>query len=159
VVEAPQSSGALITARFAAEHGKAVLSVPGHIDRPSSAGTNALIRDGAVPITSVEDILFELKIISGTLLQPALDLVDPNAEAGSRHGQHQMRAAPTPLPANLPEPQRKLMALLTQTPQHIDSLAQEAGMSAMQAGVEITLLELAGLSRRLPGNTYVRAIT
>ena len=41
-------------------------------------------------------------------------------------------------------------------PRHIDVIAQEAGMTAVQAGVEMTLLELSGLVRRLPGNTYIR---
>ena len=39
---------------------------------------------------------------------------------------------------------------------HIDAIAQGAGIDVIQAGVEMTLLELTGLIRRLPGNTYIR---
>ena len=48
VVEAPEGSGALITARQAAEQGRDVFVVPGNIDMPSFAGSNALLRDGAI---------------------------------------------------------------------------------------------------------------
>ncbi|MCL2163133.1 MAG: DNA-processing protein DprA [Oscillospiraceae bacterium] len=60
VVEAGEKSGALITAGFSAEQGKDVFSVPGNITSPLSVGTNALIRDGAIPVTCTEDVLFAL---------------------------------------------------------------------------------------------------
>lgn len=56
VVEAAVRSGALITARLALEHGRDVFAVPGDIDRPTSVGCNLLIRDGAMPVTAVEDL-------------------------------------------------------------------------------------------------------
>jgi DNA processing protein len=57
VVEARERSGALITADFALEEGRDVLAVPGEITSTLSAGTNALLRLGAVPCTSAEDVL------------------------------------------------------------------------------------------------------
>lgn len=60
VVESAASGGSMITARFAAEHGRHLLAVPGRIDQASSAGCHQLIRDGAVLMTSVEDVLEEL---------------------------------------------------------------------------------------------------
>lgn len=57
VVEARTRSGALITADFALEEGREVLAVPGEITSALSAGTNALLRLGAVPVTSPEDVL------------------------------------------------------------------------------------------------------
>ncbi len=57
VVEARERSGALITADFALEEGRDVLAVPGEITSALSAGTNALIRLGAVPVTGAGDIL------------------------------------------------------------------------------------------------------
>ena len=59
VVEAPEKSGALITARQAAEQGRDVFVVPGNIDVASCAGSNALLRDGAVAVSSGWDILSE----------------------------------------------------------------------------------------------------
>lgn len=57
VVEARQKSGALITVDFALEQGKDVYAVPGNIDRLTSEGTNELIKQGAIPITKIGDIL------------------------------------------------------------------------------------------------------
>jgi DNA processing protein len=60
ITEAAVNSGTLHTARFALEQGKTVMVVPGNITSPTSEGCNNLIKSGAVPVTSVEDILFGL---------------------------------------------------------------------------------------------------
>lgn len=60
VVEAGERSGALISATHALEQGKNLYAVPGNIDSPTSVGTNALLRDGALFATSGSDILFDL---------------------------------------------------------------------------------------------------
>jgi len=62
VVEARERSGALITADFALEEGREVLAVPGEITSPLSAGTNALLRLGATPVTCIADVLEALGI-------------------------------------------------------------------------------------------------
>lgn len=59
VVEAPEKSGALITARQAADQGRDVFVVPGNIDVPSCAGSNALLRDGAIMVSSGWDVVGE----------------------------------------------------------------------------------------------------
>ena len=61
VVEAPEKSGALITARQALEQGRDVFVVPGNIDVPSCAGSNALLRDGAIMAASGWDVLSEYR--------------------------------------------------------------------------------------------------
>jgi DNA processing protein len=60
VVEARERSGALITADFALEEGREVFAVPGEITSSLSAGTNALLRLGATPLTSAADVLESL---------------------------------------------------------------------------------------------------
>lgn len=50
------------------------------------------------------------------------------------------------------------MEALTQSPQHIDQISQRAGISATEADIEMIFLELDGLVRRLPGNTYIRTL-
>jgi DNA processing protein len=60
VVEAAEPSGSLITADFARDLGRAVAAVPGRVTARMAAGTNGLLRDGAVPVTSTEDVLDEL---------------------------------------------------------------------------------------------------
>lgn len=68
VIEAPKKSGALITASRALEQGRDIFAVPGNVDAVMSFGTNSLLRDGAIPLTSPRDIvseyadLFPLKI-------------------------------------------------------------------------------------------------
>jgi len=57
IIEAEEKSGTLITARLATEYNRDVLVVPGSINSPSSKGTNSLIRQGATPILSVENLL------------------------------------------------------------------------------------------------------
>ena len=56
-MEARERSGALITADFALEEGREVLAVPGEITSALSAGTNALLCLGAIPVTCAEDVL------------------------------------------------------------------------------------------------------
>lgn len=60
VIESAPSGGSMITAKFAGEHGRHLLVVPGRIDQVSSGGCHQLIRDGATLVTSVDDILSEL---------------------------------------------------------------------------------------------------
>jgi DNA processing protein len=60
VVEARERSGALITADFALDEGREVFAVPGEITSSLSAGTNALLRLGATPLTSASDVLESL---------------------------------------------------------------------------------------------------
>lgn len=62
ITEAAVNSGSLYTARFALEQGKTVMAVPGNITSPVSEGCNNLIKSGAVPVTSAEDVLFALNI-------------------------------------------------------------------------------------------------
>jgi DNA processing protein len=62
ITEASSRSGTLSTARFALEQGKTVAAVPGNITSPNSEGTNNLIKSGALPITSVDDVFFALNL-------------------------------------------------------------------------------------------------
>jgi DNA processing protein len=62
ITEATEKSGTLHTARFALEQGRDVLAVPGNINSPASIGTNNLIKSGATPIASINDVLHALSV-------------------------------------------------------------------------------------------------
>ncbi|MCX8039616.1 MAG: DNA-processing protein DprA [Planctomycetota bacterium] len=138
VVEAGATSGALITARLAAELGKHVFAVPGPIDRPEHVGANRLIRDGAVLVTGVEDIVQELAPLATLArLSPP-----PAVEEGAQH--------------SLSSRERSLWQLLGDEPLAIDDLVQRTGWPASAVSATLLSLELKRLARRVPGG-YRRA--
>jgi DNA processing protein len=132
VVEAGERSGALITAAFAAEQGRDVMAVPGSIYSPASQGTNRLIRDGATPITGVEDILLELE-----------------PQRGIRR-----MAAEVIVPAD--DTERALLAALSAEPTHIDEIARAASLPMSVVSSGLAIMELKGLARHTGAMNYVR---
>ena len=70
VVETDVNGGSMITARFAGEHGRLIFAVPGRIDQATSHGCHQLIRDGAILLTHVDDILQELSYLNGLRPKP-----------------------------------------------------------------------------------------
>jgi DNA processing protein len=82
VVEARERSGALITADFALEEGREVFTVPGEISSALSAGTNALLKLGATPLTGAADVLasFGLDVGAPQARDGLLDLLPATAD-------------------------------------------------------------------------------
>jgi DNA processing protein len=78
VIESAVSGGSMITARFAGEQGRILMAVPGRVDQASSAGCHQLIRDGAIMVTSVDDILQELRYQRAE--QPSVDVAELDLE-------------------------------------------------------------------------------
>ena len=115
VVEARERSGALITADFALEEGREVLAVPGEITSSLSAGTNALLRIGAAPVTKADDVLelFDL--------EPA-------------------RPARTPLSAGA----EKALGVLRDGALTADEIVRASGLSPAEGSAALTELELTG---------------
>ncbi len=133
VVEAGQRSGALITARFAAEQGRDVFAVPGSILHPSSAGCNALIQEGAIPLLSVDDVLAELN----------LERI---------REQRSVRQAVPPDPT-----EAVLLEHLSSEPRHVDEIVREVTMPSAQVNSLLAIMELKGLVRQVGSLRYVRA--
>jgi DNA processing protein len=128
VVESDVVGGSMITARFAGEQGRTVFVVPGRIDQPTSRGCHQLIRDGAVLVTGVEDILQDLNYLDG--LRPAAIGEKPADVAAGR-------------PANLTEDEARVFECFRGggilAP---DALAAETGLSAAQLSATLMMLEL-----------------
>lgn len=138
VTEAPEGSGALLTADAALEQGRDVFALPSNILNRSGAGTNHLIQDGARLITSVEDILDELQIKLRPRSRKPAAAVQPTA---AEPPQSQPPAEVPPL--NTVE--KRLMELLTSQPCHIDDLIRRSHLRADEVISAMTLLELKGL--------------
>ncbi|MCO7596159.1 MULTISPECIES: DNA-processing protein DprA [Pseudomonas] len=127
VVEASLASGSLITARLAAEQGREVYAIPGSIHHPGAKGCHQLIRDGALLVESVEQILESLR---GWQNLP---------------------------PAPVDEPDHPLLALLLAAPQTSEGLAQRSGQPLAQVLASLTELELQGRVGNEAGRWFARA--
>lgn len=143
VVESPIDSGALITATDAANQGRDVFAVPGPIETGKNSGCHKLIQEGAKLVQSPQDILDELGVLTLSAGEP---------DADTAQGRF------LPAPANLAPEQQKVLAMLTLQARHVDSLIGESGFTAPQVTAILTLLEMRGLARRVPGNAFVRVL-
>lgn len=164
VVEAPLRSGALITARLAAEYNREVFAIPGRVGDPASAGTNALIRDGqAKLVTCLDDILDELGDVAAALRAGA-DHPRPVSNSG-RHGppapgpagaSESLADAPAPPVPALSDEERRVLEAVPPEPVLQEQVLQRAALPTGQVLSALTTLELKGLVRRLPGQMVVR---
>jgi DNA processing protein len=131
VVEAGQQSGSLITSNFAAEQGRDVFAVPGSILHPGSSGCNQLIREGAIPFLSVNDVLDHLNFAQFSI-------------------QTEVRRSTPSDPL-----ETKLLAHLSHEPQHIDDLVRRTTWPSAQVSSLLTMMELKGFVRQVGGMNYV----
>lgn len=132
IVEAGERSGALITAEFAAEQGRELFAVPGSILNAGSAGCNNLIREGATPLLSVDDLLDQLNLERQTA----------------------QIAARTAIPA---EPQEAgMLAHLTFEPRHVDEIVRASGLPPASVSSLLAIMELKGLVRQPSPLHYVK---
>ncbi len=130
IVEARPGSGALITAEYALEQGRDVLAVPGPVYNLTSEGPHRLIRNGAGLVTSARDVLeaLELEYVAQPVERAALP------EEGD---------------------ERRVLALLSREPQHIDELSQSSCLPVQQISSILTLLELKGYVHQVGAQEYV----
>lgn len=120
VVEARERSGSLVTAGHAAEQGRDVFAVPGPLGCATSAGTNRLLRDGALALTSADDVLQRLGLpLDAADLEPR-----PAPRAGSRDA--------------------RLLRALAPAPATRDELARRLGVAPSDLALPLLELELAG---------------
>jgi DNA processing protein len=138
VVEAGQRSGALISARLAADQGREVFAVPGPIDSRLSRGCHQLIRDGAKLIESVEDVLDEL----GPLAVPAR--LTPEVTVHK------------PAELKLGEQEKMVLNAISTSTTSFDSLVASTGLPTPRILATISVLEIRGLIKRLSGTNFVR---
>ncbi len=151
VVEAPEKSGAMITAEYALDEGKEVFAVPGPIHNPTSRGTNRLIQEGAALVTSAADIL---RILQSRTDEP---LPVPLA-AGLNVEDLEVRLEREP-DASASELVRRVWDGLDGAARGIDDLVEDLGAAPNALATALLELELAGLVERRPGPRYARVLS
>lgn len=166
IVEAAAESGALITARLALAENREVLAVPGPITSPLSEGTNRLLREGAAPALSADDV-FEALALEDVLAaprpeprgsrQPPSAIPLPPALRGGLAGQEVSPGEQAPHPAPKPNTSAdQLLASLDLEPRHIDAVLASSTLPPHEVAAVLSLLELEGRVRDVGGKHYVR---
>ena len=135
VIEAALPSGALITARVAAEQGRDVFALPGRVDSPLSAGTHKLLRDGAHLTVDLDDILSPLGEV-GEKIQPDEPLFQTQP--------------------GLAGDELAIFQALANGPKSLDELVQQTGLDTGQAASCMTMLVIKGALIQQPGNVFAR---
>jgi len=136
VVEAAEPSGSLITSDFAAQLGRSVGAVPGQVTSSVARGTNRLLKDGAVFVTSPEDVLDELY----------------GAETENRPAEPRRN----PL-VSLGDPVQRLLLEAVEGGLGVDGICAHAGLPVQEVRAGLSRLEAAGHVRRDPLGMYRRA--
>ena len=192
VVEAPERSGALITARQAADQGRDVFAVPGNIDTPTCVGSNGLLRDGAIMVSAGWDILSEYaglypdKIRKDTAPSRQTAYTDEVAKAAAEAEKQPRKVAQKPkIPKekeNLkkefkkksidkePSPpysdvnavmqklspdEQQIVKCLQGGERLVDDVIAETGLTTGKLLAALTMLELKGIIKRLPGKRII----
>lgn len=137
VVEAAKRSGSLISARLAGEMGRLVFAVPGSPLDPRAAGANGLLKEGAILVTEVADIVEAIAPLTGGAIQLPPKLDEP-PDFGA-----------TPPPRD--DDREKLIEALGPTPAGIDELIRHTGLHPAQVFMILLELDLAGRLERHSG--------
>jgi DNA processing protein len=132
VIEAAEGSGSLITAQCALEQGRDIFAIPGAIHTPNSRGTNRLIKDGAILVESVADILAELAPRSA-IASPAL---------------------PAPLRSGLSPKEAAVYSVLSSAPLHIDDIVVKCALTVGEVSAILLRFELDGIVTQLVGKQF-----
>jgi len=173
VVEAPPRSGALITAALALEQGRDVFAVPGNADSVASRGTNRLIREGAILVTSGDDIAEEyaalfpekirMKAVKVPLDEDQTEALSARALVQNRQKSEKIEIDNgktveyidlVQLAEHLGEQEMALISALAGRTMHIDDIIAQAGLPASDVLASLTLLEIEGIAEQLPGKFF-----
>ncbi len=150
VVEAAERSGALITARLAAELGREVMAVPGRVTSPASRGAHALIRDGAALVESWEDVVAEL---------PARWRAGVRQVARGAAARGEDRAGGPAAGGGLGDEARDrdvVLGAVGDEPMTMDEVIEKTGLGAGPAAALLLTLELEGRVCQIGGRRFVR---
>lgn len=168
VIEAGERSGTFTTVDYAKSYGRDIFAVPGGIFRDKSAGTNNLIKKGALLITSVRDIFerypYEASVMeraSGKPVNVKIPQYTPRKKEKnvSEPKQEQYKKNETVTVDDerykgLNEAEKAVISLLSEKNMHIDELVRESGMDIKTLNSVLPVLELMGHINKMSGNNY-----
>ncbi len=160
VVEAPKVSGSMITVNCALSQNKDIFSVMGNVDSPYSEGTNALIKDGAIPVTSYKDILEYYIGVSDEDIKQDYNYEDIAAiptKLTSRKDTTATENKPVATHKSntaLSDSEREVYYLLGLEPMHIDSIAEKSGLPVHIVTRILSALEMNDLVENVGSRYY-----
>ncbi|MDR1705075.1 MAG: DNA-processing protein DprA [Clostridiales bacterium] len=150
VVEAGERSGTSITVNTALSQGRDVFVVPGSVLSNLSVGTNSLIKDGAIPVTTHTDIVWALRRELGY----SSAAIAAKTENETVDGAHNImnETAPAPLTAD----ETAIYRYISDEPVDAGTLIAATGLAAQDVMFLLTKLELARRVKSAPGQRYIR---
>jgi len=173
VIEAPARSGALITASRALEQGRDVFSLPGNIDARSFKGSNGLLRDGAIPLLSPDNIISEYidlypEKISYEAPEDVYHTGKHPHKGQDKQDKDECSSAKKEIDKQTPveyidfdsivdalENDERIVAMTVYSKSmHIDTIIQNSGLTPGQVLTAITMLEIKGYLRQSSGKFY-----
>lgn len=177
VFEADRKSGALITAKFAADAGRAVYALPGEVGELNSLGTNDLIRSGAKILVEADDLLSDFEPITKTrnTYVPALPISDKVKQKSALKRNSfpkEVKPEKTKVPKRKASPSKQESETdengLSSVEQSIYSILRKAtpktfddfialGHTVPEITAALTMLEIKGMIISMPGGTYTRS--
>ena len=164
VVEAPERSGSLITARYALDQDRDLFAVPGDINKERSAGTNNLLKEFAVPVTGARDIFdyysFEYTEIANIKKAQKLSGISQNSEYKERKTEEIIKEPKNTIDLNsdfykdLSETEIHIIKELSDAPVNFEKLLISTKLSAGELTSMITMLEIKGKIKTHPGKNF-----
>ncbi|MBO4896944.1 MAG: DNA-processing protein DprA [Clostridia bacterium] len=149
VIEAGQRSGALNTAHHAWEQNKDVFALPGNITNKQSGGTNSLIADGASVLLGGDTIIGEY-----IMRYPKLFEIDEVIKDKNEPVLEDTRKVAGIFETDAADNESKALKILAEADAHIDDISREIGISAAEANVLMTMLQIKGKVLEKPGRIY-----
>lgn len=152
VVEAPQKSGALITARQALEQGRDVFVVPGNIGVASCEGSNALLKDGAAMVTSGWDVIGEYAYRYPDKIHKEIHVVEEvDDKIVVDNTNPPLYSDLENIAADLSDTEKVILAAIGTGEQLVDTVIAKTGLSSSDVLAALTMLEVSGFVTTRPG--------